>query len=199
VLHQPAIDAKGFRMAKFKHHGVSVEHAMPGRLRIKYRPLKKDPSLAHGIHQELSSVDGVTHVDMQPVIGGVTIKYDKSAASIEFFMKVAAALGLAAADIDPEEISEVMKLVSELEKETGATFADVFESLGKTIEAGVKTLTEQGVRFEILMPLVLATLGVRSLIMSEQLRAPSWYEYFWFSFGTYYTLNKPESPGEAAT
>jgi hypothetical protein len=186
-------------LTKLTHHGLRVEHAIPGRLRLKYHPLKKDPSLAQNIYAQLSAVDGVTHVDTQPVIGGVTVHYDRTAGSMEFFMKLAAALGLALADIEPGEISELMKLDSEFEKDTGATLADVFASVGKAFEDGVKTVTERGVRVEILAPMLLATLGVRSLILSDQLRAPSWYEYLWFSFGVYYMLNKPESPRNAAT
>jgi hypothetical protein len=51
----------------------------------------------------------------------------------------------------------------------------------------------------LILPLMLTAFGVRSLFVSEDLKVPSWYEFFWFAFGAYYTLNKPESPGDAAT
>jgi hypothetical protein len=162
--------------------------------------MRRNPELAHEISRKLSSVDGVTHVDMQPVIGGVTVHYEHQAAdSVEFFVKLAAAFGLGALEVDQEEIAGLMKVLSGAEEASGETATELLQGVGTTIDTAVQKLTQNGLHMGLLLPLVLTALGVRSLFVSEQLKAPSWYELFWFAFGAYYTLNKPESPGDAAT
>jgi hypothetical protein len=179
---------------------IRVEHAIPGRLRLKYHPMKSNRALAQDLHRKLSSIEGVTHVETQPTIGGVTVHYEaRLVDSIDFFLKIAAAFGLAAADIDPKEIEEWMQLLHISGNGAAQSVPDLMQSLGQSLEAGITKLSRRELNMGIILPMILTALGVRSLLLSEQLRAPSWYEYFWFAFGTYYTLNKPESPGDAAT
>lgn len=184
-------------MVTVERHGIRVEHAIPGRVRLKYHRMKADPDLARDLHRKLSAIDGVTQVDTHPAIGGVVVHYHPDAArSVEFLLKIAAAFGLAAADIDPEEIEEWLQL---LDGQGSPSLTESMESLGQFIETGIAKLSRRELTMGIVLPLVLTALGVRSLLLSQQLKAPSWYEYFWFAFGAYYTLNKPESPGDAAT
>ena len=179
---------------------IRVEHAIPGRLRLKYHLMKSNPALTEDLHRKLSSIEGVTHVETQPTIGGVTVHYERRLVdSVEFFLKIAAAFGLAAADIDPEEIEEWMQLINISGNGMAQSLPDLMQSLGQTIETGMTKLSRRELNMGIILPMALTALGVRNLLLSEQLRAPSWYEYFWFAFGTYYTLKKPESPGDAAT
>ena len=180
------------------HNRIRVEHAIPGRLRLKYHPMRSNRALTEDVHRKLSSIEGVTHVETQPTIGGVTVHYERRLVdSLDFFLKIAAAFGLAAADIDPEEIEEWMHLLHI--SGNGAAQPNLIQSLGQTIETGVTKLSRRELNMGIILPMLLTALGLRSLLLSDQLKAPSWYEYFWFAFGTYYTLNKPESPGDAAT
>jgi len=51
-----------------------------------------------------------------------------------------------------------------------------------------------GADLGILLPLALAVLGVRSLLASEKTMLPSWHEYLWFSFSTYFILNRTNPP-----
>jgi hypothetical protein len=42
---------------------------------------------------------------------------------------------------------------------------------------------------QVLVPLSLFFLGVRSLLLVETLPFPAWYDYFWFAFGTFIALH----------
>ena len=42
---------------------------------------------------------------------------------------------------------------------------------------------------KILLPLTLFLLGVRGVLVSEQLALPTWYDLLWFSLGTFIMLN----------
>jgi hypothetical protein len=44
-----------------------------------------------------------------------------------------------------------------------------------------------------LLPLALALLGVRSFLASKKVVSPSWHEYLWFAFSTYFILNRTNS------
>jgi hypothetical protein len=53
-----------------------------------------------------------------------------------------------------------------------------------------------GADLGILVPLALGVLGVRSLLVSEKTLFPSWHDYLWFAFSTYFILNRVDSPQE---
>jgi hypothetical protein len=40
------------------------------------------------------------------------------------------------------------------------------------------------------VPLVLFVLGLRGLMVEERMVFPSWYDYFWFAFGSFFMLNR---------
>jgi len=63
------------------------------------------------------------------------------------------------------------------------------------LDAGIQQVTGGGADLKILAPLTLFLLGLRGLLVSEKLLVPTWYDFFWFSLGTYFMLNP--RPGEA--
>ncbi|HKT34670.1 MAG TPA: hypothetical protein VJR03_07545 [Nitrospira sp.] len=183
-------------------HGLRLEHAIPGRVRVKYPRMKANPALAQDLHHKLSAIDGVTHVQTQPTIGSVTVHYHPDAGtSKDFLLKLAAAFGLSLAHIDAGELEEWLSLLGAGTNgaNPGTALAESMESLTDLIETGITKLSRRELNIGFLLPMMLTAFGVRSLFVSEQLKVPSWYEFFWFAFGAYYTLNKPESPGDAAT
>jgi Heavy metal associated domain 2 len=185
-----------YDMATLKE--ISVEHAIRGRVRLKYRRMKANPDLARDPKDKLSAIEGMTKVDTHTATGGVVMHYHPAVAgSAEFVLKIAAAFGLAAVDINPEAIEEWLQIFSK--EGDSATLSEPLALFGRLVETGIANLNRREFTVGIVLPVVLTVLGVRSVLISEQLKAPSWYEYFWFAFGTYYTLNKPESPGDAAT
>ena len=177
-----------------EHHGIRIEHAIPGRVRLKYHALKGNSELAHKLLKNLSAIEGIIHVDTHPTIGGLVLHYEPEAAtSAEFFLKIAATLGLEAADIDMDELEGWLNVLrGNGQSSTASPLADL-------LETNLAQLSRRDVNVGVLLPAVLCAFGVRSLFFSEQLKAPAWYEFFWFAFGVYYTLNKPESPGSEAT
>lgn len=183
-------------------HGLHLEHAIPGRVRVKYPRMKSHPELAEDLHHKLSAIEGVTHVQTQPTIGSVTVHYHPDAGtSKDFLFKLAAAFGLSLADIDVGELEEWLALLGARPNgaNPGTALAESMESLSDLIETGITKLSRRELNMGLLLPLVLTAFGVRSLFVSEDVKVPSWYEFFWFAFGAYYTLNKPERPGDAAT
>jgi isoamylase len=44
-------------------------------------------------------------------------------------------------------------------------------------------------------PLTLFVLGVRGLLVAKTVPFPAWYDLWWFAFGTFFMLNRPEAQG----
>ena len=60
-----------------------------------------------------------------------------------------------------------------------------------SVNASVTQATEEWGELRTLVPLTLAFLGLRSLLLAEQLSFPAWYDYLWFAFSTYMILHPP--------
>lgn len=180
--------------------GMRLEHVVPGRVRFRHFGMKSNPGLAAEFHEKLSATEGVAHVETNPTTGSVIVRYRPEATGlIDMLIKITAALGLSAAHIDPKEVEEWLHVLNVRTDDLGSALAESMESLGHFMEDGLTSLTKREWNIGVVAPMVLTVLGLRSLLVCETLKTPSWYEYLWFAFGVYYTLNKPESPGDAAT
>ncbi len=142
-------------------HRFHVVHSIPGRVRLKHPRLKGHPVRACEITEKLSAIEGIKKVEANPTIGSLTVHYHPSALkSAEFFLKVAAALGLlVAAEILPQEV-EAWLSVSE------GPSLDVFEALAKALESlsslmtgAVEQLTGRPVEAKTLLPIAMFSLG----------------------------------------
>jgi hypothetical protein len=80
---------------------------------------------------------------------------------------------------DPEEITSL---------------AGGFSTALGALNARVGNVTG-GIDLRLLLPLTLFALGIRGLLVASKVPVPTWYDLLWFSFGTYFMLNRPESRG----
>lgn len=159
--------------------GIELLHAIPGRVRLRVPEMKGNPELAREIQAHLSSIKLVHRSEANPVTGSVLILYDSAdSASIT-------ALGRAAfpdvnLDGDPT-----------LPEPTGSPCESSTESIRgffRDLNARVGTATG-GTDLRVLLPTALFLMGVKNLMVGKRLAAPQWYDYLWFAFGTFFTLN----------
>ena len=178
--------------------GLHVAHSIPGRTRLKFAELKSHPYRHQALQRTLASIPGVRQVDVSSQTGSVVLHHDKDAIhSMQFLGAIAAAFGLTG--LAATEVGEWAALLG---NGSPSETVDVLESAKGAAVALNHTLTDlTGGHLDVktLLPVALLLLGVRSIVVSDALAAPKWYEFFWFAFGAYFTLNKPESPGDAAT
>lgn len=80
---------------------ATIQHQIPGRLRLRIPPRRGDVSFFHGIVQALSKLPGVEKLDAIPLTGSIIIRHSGSAQAI-----AAAATEQGLFEIGPEEPKE---------------------------------------------------------------------------------------------
>ena len=174
--------------------GVRLAHASPGRLRLKVDDVKNDAHRARQLEDQLRTVPMIHSVEASPVTGSLLLTYDEPAIdSMEVPFSAAKALGISLNDLDPEDLRLLMS------HGNGSNTPD--PSISEGLEAAVKEVNASlrravGADLGILLPLTLALLGIRSLMLTEKTVFPSWHDYLWFSFSTYFILNRTPSAPE---
>jgi len=172
--------------------GLRLIHASPGRTRWKVSGIKHDVRRARDLEDRLRMVPSIHSVDASPVTGSLLLTYDEPAVgSLEPHFSVAKVLGISLNDLLPDELRRLMS-----SRGNGARLSDdlVVGSLREaiaSIDASVQRAT--GMDLSILLPLTLALLGLRSLVGSEKAVSPSWHEYLWFAFSSYFMLDRARS------
>jgi hypothetical protein len=175
--------------------GITVAHAVPGRVRLKIPRVKENPELARQAQERLSRVPGIRGVKANPATGSLLILYDLAMlASVETLGPLGEIFG----ELFPEVAEEEM----------AAGLQELLETEGEPPSAGglpgvLAGLANPGLfrnlNLNLLVPLSLLFLGVRRLTTSKENPFPAWYDYLWFAFSTFVMLNRRwvEGPAEA--
>ena len=173
--------------------GVRLAHASPGRIRLKVEEIKNDPHKAGEIEAKLRTVSGIQSAHANPLTGSLLLTYDEPALeSMEMPFAVAQVLGISLNDLDPEDLRLLMSHQGNGNKFTTPSVTDGLESAVRDMNAVVRRTV--GADISLLLPLALAVLGIRSLLVSEKTPLPSWHDYLWYSFGAYFILNRTHPP-----
>lgn len=176
-----------------KQPALDIVHAIPGRTRLRARRLKGNPRAAQEAHTQLSAINKVHKVHVNPATGSVILHHDPSAIeSLEFLFAVASALGLSMAEMEglPEMLEGLEGLAKEVETMDATTS---LARIGKDMNARIAEATGGQLDIKSALPMLLVLLGARSLLASEVVAFPKWYDYWWFAFGVYFTLNPGQS------
>jgi hypothetical protein len=180
---------------------IQVVHFLPGRVRVKLSGLKGNTALAREVQHTLVAIDGIQHVEVSPITCSVLVLYDPGMAEsftlkslnaevVDSLTALADALGLSLEDIDMDELQRWLHATRNgTHPGTPGDLGSGFGTLFSSINAGVAQTTSGLGDLRLFIPLTLCFLGFRSLLLTEQLTFPSWYDYLWFAFGTYVALN----------
>jgi hypothetical protein len=153
---------------------IRLVHAIPGRVRFKIAELRNDPDRAEQLQQRLASISGIEEAQVNSRTGSVIVWFDPGMLeSVEFQLSVASALGISVADIG----SDVLQ-----------AWTTQYRNGSTTTEVNHLPVAFDDLRSVV--PLLLVLLGLRSLLVTDKLLTPSWYDYFWFAFGSYAILNR---------
>jgi len=171
--------------------GLSVVHAIPGRLRVKIPTLKGNEELARAIPEWLGGVPGIQRGEASALTGSVLVLYDPEHLTPQALGGMLPALF---PDVDLRGVDLAQALSGAAAPPLGAAVKDAVPAFFGAVNAGVANAA-QGLDLNILVPLVLFAFGIRSLLVSEELTPIPWYNFLWFAFGSYFALNRPKGTG----
>ena len=168
--------------------GIQLRHAIPGRVRLRVPGIKGQPALAREIEQQLAGLAVVRRVEVSAVTGSVLVVYDPADS--------AAIAGLGRMMIPGLDLDGLADPGAEppAEADAAASPADAVADLARKVNAQVEAATGS-VDLRFLVPASLFVGGLVRLIASKKLTSPAWYDFLWFAFGTFCTLNRSQPPG----
>jgi hypothetical protein len=172
--------------------GIELRHAIPGRVRLRVPGIKGRPALAREVQRQLSGFRIVRRVEVSTVTGSVLVLYDPAdnAAMAELGRLIIPGLdldGTQAAAIQGQGIDGASPSLPD-------QVANAFRQINAKVEAATG-----GADLRVLLPATLFAGGILRMLVGKALTSPQWYDFLWFSFGTFFTLNRPPEPQEAAT
>ena len=184
--------------------GIQIVHYLPGRVRVKLPKLKGNASLAGEVECTLAALEGVCHVETSTTTGSVLVLYEpRLLASLDLeavgsLMELAHTLGLSFEDGDMDTFQHWVHAASNgTHAESPTALVGNITAFFDNVNAGVTQITGGWGELQTLVPLTLAFLGLRSLLFTENLAFPAWYDYLWFAFSTFVALNGSRANREA--
>jgi hypothetical protein len=177
---------------------VTIAHAIPGRVRLKIAQLRHDAAFADELRQRLTSIEEVQQVEINARTGSVVLLYDAAMLSAsDSLHTLAESLTALFPGLTAEDLNAFASL------STNGAAAAAIPAVGRgvrtffaEINENIERVTGGSVDLKVLLPLALFTLGVRSLLKSDKLISPMWYDFLWFAFGAYFMLNP--KPGDSS-
>jgi hypothetical protein len=169
---------------------IAVVHTIPGRLRLRVEKVKGDPAFARKVQNTLSRVPGIKQVEAKPLTGSVLIQYElDKILTEEAAMALTDRLSQLFPEIDPGGLVQGIESLMEHLATGGAPHPTVSLKQSLTaINTRLAGLTG-GFDLALLVPSTLLLLSLRSLLTTEHRPFPSWYDYLWFAFSTFFMLN----------
>lgn len=166
---------------------IRTVHAVPGRVRFKVPRIKQDPAFGARIRECLSAIGAIQRVEVSSVTGSILLYYDPQEICLPGTMF---SLFGAFTSLFPEVNLEKIKTFLD---SPGASSGPAIP-LARRISESSGALNEQlkkigGADLKIILPITLLGLGIRGLMVAESIPVPAWYDFLWFSFGTFCMLN----------
>jgi hypothetical protein len=123
------------------------------------------------------------------------VLYDPQAPeSLSALMTCAEFLELSLPQGTPEQLENWLStVVNGVSSDPAASLSVGISNFFGSLNASVAQTTSGWGDLRALVPLTLFFLGVRSLLATEKLVFPTWYDFFWFAFSAFLVLNPSTS------
>ncbi len=171
---------------------VTIVHAIPGRIRVRIPRIKNDPDYAAQTRERLRALPGITGVEANSVTASVVVTYDEAATTFPELIP-----GLSETfhtylfpELDRARIESMLRSSPNGSGTTTPLAKRIYSFFG-TVDQGVGHATAGNLDLRILLPVTLFMLGVGRLLSQNNVPTPTWFDFLWFSFGTFMALNAP--------
>lgn len=176
---------------------ISLEHAVPGRVRVKVPRVRSDARFAQELRQRFATIDGVRRIEINPITGSVILHYDDDQmAPIDFLHALADAFRAAFPGLEA-------RLEHWLREERQSTrrgpLANRITDFCATLDAGVERVAGEGINLRVLLPISFVVVGLGRMTLTKRTPVPNWYDFFWYAFNMFVTFNAPSPSVEAGS
>lgn len=166
-------------------NGVTISHYVPGRVRVRIVELKRNESLAQKIRTYASGMELVDNIEVNTLTGSVLVEYDpEKKDDIKNLVQQAKQFNLLPEEIELEQLHKIID-----GKENPREISEEIRFFFSKANDQVKNWTGDRAGLNDLIPLGLFGLGIRSLLIAENITGPPWHTYLWFAFSTFLILN----------
>jgi hypothetical protein len=172
--------------------GIAIVHAVPGRIRLKISRLKRDPKYAVAIRDRLLALPGIRSVEANPLTASVVVSYNAETTLPALVPSLSEAFhAFAFPNLDRKEVEAMLTAPANGNGSHAPStpLASRIHSWLGTMDESVDWVTGGNLDLRVLLPLSLFVLGVGRLVSSSNVQFPTWFDFLWFSFGTFVALN----------
>jgi hypothetical protein len=170
--------------------GIELRHAIPGRIRLRIPAIKREPGLSREVERQLAALPVIRRVEVNPVTASVLVLYDPADSA------AIAQLGrLIIPGLDFDAMPGPGEFAGMAGDDSGSPAAAV-AALGREWNQRVESATGGRLDLRFLVPAALVIGGLVRLVAAKRVPSPAWYDFLWFAFGTYFTLNQGGNSSE---
>jgi hypothetical protein len=191
----PAASANGHGAPKAaKRHRASIEHKIPGRIRMKVPHGKNNPAILKAYSAAFASIPGIAKVEARPETGSIVIQYDPRCED-DFHHHLHHACAQHDTHVHTDRPGdEIDAIASKIENEAEflaqhSAIARVTVDFAKNMDRELKTLTENTVDMKILLAGGLAAFTF--LEIGAEAATPMWVTLVLFSLNHMTELHVP--------
>ena len=164
---------------------------IPGRLRVRVDPEKRDPETMRAVRARLASVEGVDGVEVRHGSGSVLVNYDPEKNPRE---RVISEFREAGVDV----FSRIGDQLAEASPDA-TSFADVLVAAVTNVNAGVGRTTGARADLRLMVPVALASLGVYRLAREGfHWEVIPGHVLLWYAFDSFWKLHMTHHHADAA-
>ena len=156
---------KASLLPMLRHGPVRTDHAMPGRVRFSVPSLKEDSSTRSFVKEKLSTVEGVSLVEVSPVTGSVLIRYRE---------------GLVQPELLYAAVVRLAGLEKELQKTPRPKVVKELRSFLDSLNRVVYDRTGGLLNFTSALLILLAAVGIRKIASDGSKAMPAGFTLLWW-------------------
>jgi hypothetical protein len=162
--------------------GIELRHAIPGRVRLRIPAIKGQQALAEEVRRQLAALAVIRRVEVSTITGSVLVVYDPAdSAALEELGRL----------MIPDLVLDGPPIDGSAGAEAGSPpLSDAIADYARQLNTRVAAATGHS-DLRMLLPASLFVGGILRLLTARKVLAPTWYDLLWFSFGTFFTLNRP--------
>jgi hypothetical protein len=164
---------------------LHLVHTIPGRTRLRYPPLRREPETVDKIADALAAIRGVFEVKVRPYTGSILVLHNKAVTADVLVDEASRVLAcdrvLAPGDPTPSVAAPELSRIARLAART-------FRELDRAVLAA----TEGSFDLGTMVTVGFLAVGGAQILVDREIPLPPWFNLAWWSYRTFMTNEQDE-------